>query len=310
MSKRIAAALAIEVAVLGVLLGVAVDLYAHKRVELLGGVNIWGYRGPVMRQRAPGEIRIAIVGGDLAFGWGVAAGETLAPNVRRLVALETDRPGRPLRPVVAVNLGAMGLPPRQYAAWIERFAYLQPDVICLVLDPRRHVPRSRTVPDRQSVAFTAFGYAPILPLVLEEKGTITGWSALRLAGSALSGVDRALSRFGRRDSGIDGAPMAPVAYGQAIAAAARSALDRGARVVVVAPAYAADGDVADHEHIAAAVSALQRETGRVRFVDLGDEPDLYEDGLRVDGFNFGAGGHAIAARFVAPAVLDLLEAAR
>jgi hypothetical protein len=308
MHRGIAAALALEAVVLGALLTIALDMYAHKRVETLGGVNIWGYRGPVMRQRAPNEIRIAIVGGEYAFGWGVAASETLAPNVRRLVALETDRRGKLLRPVEAVNLGAMGLPPRKYAAWIERFAYLQPDVVCLVVDPRRHVTRRRAMPDRQSAVFTAFGYAPMLPLVLEEKGTMTGWSAVRLTGSALAGVDRALSRFGGRDSDVDvSEPEGPAAYVDAIAAAARSALSRGARVVVVAPTYADDGDAADHEHMAAAVLALERETGRIRFVDLGDEPDMYEDGLRLDGFSFGAGGHSAAAELVTPAVLDLLR---
>jgi hypothetical protein len=309
MPKGIAAALALEVVVLGAIMTIALDMYAHKRVERVGGVNIWGYRGPVLRHRAPNEIRIAIVGGDAAFGWGVAASETLAPNVRRLVALETDRRGELLRPVEAVNLGAMGLTPGQYAAWIERFAYLQPDIVCLIVDPRQHVARSRALPDRESVAFAAFGYAPILPLVLEEKGTITGWSILRLAGSTLSGVDRGLSRLGGGHVGADvSAPESPAAYVDAIVRAARSALDRGARVVVVAPTYADDGDVLDHEQMAAAVSALQRETGRARFVDLGDEPDLYEDGLRLDGFNFGAGGHAAAAQPVAPAVLDLLRA--
>ena len=311
MPKGIAAVLALEVVVVGVLGTIALDLYAHKRVEALGGVNIWGYRGPVIGQRVPNEIRIAIAGGDAAFGWGVAAGETLAPNVRRLVALETDRRGELLRPVVAVNLGAMGLKPRQYAAWIERFAYLKPDVVCLVADPRRHVSQRRAMPDRRSLVFAAFGYAPMLPLVLEEKGTITGWSVLRLAGSTLSRVDGALSRLGGGGS-LDAAngPESPEEYVAAIVAAARSALDRGARVVVVAPTYADEGDAADHEHMAAAVSALERETGRVRFVDLGDEPDLYEDGLRLDGFNFGAGGLAAAAQPIAPAVLALLRAPR
>src|SRR5713101_1461315 len=123
MPKGIAAALAVEVVVLGAIMTIALDMYAHKRVERVGGVNIWGYRGPVLRHRAPNEIRIAIVGGDAAFGWGVAASVT----------------------------------PGQYAAWIGRFAYLQPDIVCLIVDPRQHVARSRALPDRESVAFAAFG---------------------------------------------------------------------------------------------------------------------------------------------------------
>src|SRR5207249_4908315 len=80
----IAAALVIEMVVIAALWTIALDLLAHKRVERLGGVNLWGYRGPVMPHRRPNEIRIAVVGGDVAFGWGVAASETLAPTVRQL----------------------------------------------------------------------------------------------------------------------------------------------------------------------------------------------------------------------------------
>ena len=308
MRKGIVASLALQAVVLGGLVAIALDMYAHKRVETVGGVNIWGYRGPVMRQRAPNEIRIAVVGGELAFGWGVAEGETLAPNVRRLVALEIDQRGQVLRPVEAVNLGAIGLPPRKYAAWIERFAYLRPDVVCLVVDPRRHETRRRPMPDRRSVVFAAFGYAPMLPLVLEEKGTIAGWSAVRLAGTSLAAVDRALSHLGGGDADTGaGAPDAPAAYVDAIVTAARTALNGGARVVVVAPTYSDGGDVVDHEQLSAAVSALERETGRIRFVDLGDEPGMYEDALRLDGFSFGAGGHATTAELVSPAVLGLLR---
>ena len=73
MRKGVVATLALQAVVLAGLVTIALDMYAHKRVETVGGVNIWGYRGPVMRQRAPNEIRIAVVGGELAFGWGVAA---------------------------------------------------------------------------------------------------------------------------------------------------------------------------------------------------------------------------------------------
>ena len=105
---RALVALAVQTATLAPIGFVVVDMAAHRKVERLGGVNIWGYRGPVMRQPLPNEIRIAVAGGDFAFGWGVAASETLVYGIRQLVALEIDRPGRPLRPVTAVNLGAAG----------------------------------------------------------------------------------------------------------------------------------------------------------------------------------------------------------
>src|SRR3954464_8162931 len=158
-------ALSMQAAVIAGLLTVALDIKAHSRVERLGGVNMWGYRGPVMRRKAPNEVRIAGVGGDLAFGWGVAASETLIANVRQLVSIAIDKRGHLLRPVTALNLGATGLHPDEYAAWIEHFAYLRPDILCIVVDPRSHSTKGVSLlPDRASPLFTAFGYAPILPL--------------------------------------------------------------------------------------------------------------------------------------------------
>ena len=52
-----------ETFVLLALSALALDLYAHHRVETLGGVNVWGYRGAVARHKAPDEIRVALIGG-------------------------------------------------------------------------------------------------------------------------------------------------------------------------------------------------------------------------------------------------------
>jgi lysophospholipase L1-like esterase len=45
---------------------------------------------------------------------------------------------------------------------------------------------------------------------------------------------------------------------------------------------------------------------RVRLVDLGDDPRMLAATLRLDGFNFSAAGHSVAAENVAPAVLELI----
>ena len=133
--RAVAAMLGAEIVLLSAIGLVALDLRAHKRVEALGGVNVWGYRGAVLHDKQPNEIRIAVVGGDLAFGWGVAADETLAAYLRRLVILDLDRAGGANRIVTAVNLGAQGLALSEYETWLEHFAYLEPDVICLLPDP-------------------------------------------------------------------------------------------------------------------------------------------------------------------------------
>jgi hypothetical protein len=299
MTRHVLAALCAETVILVGVLLLGLDMFAHKRVERLGGVNVWGYRGPVMRQKQSNEIRLGVVGGDLAFGWGVAASETLAPSIRQLVALEVDKPGRPLTIVTAVNLGALGLAPDEYHSWITRFAYLRPDVLCVVVDPPNHVlADSRFLPDRRSIAFATFGYSPILPLVAEEKASRIGSRALGSIGMALARMDRALSRdiASPRDGSYDRSLVS------ALGAALRAA-DAG--VVLVLPPH----DVDD-----AGRAALQRlafsEVGdnkqRLQIVDLGASPELGGDELRLDQFNFSAGGHARVAERIAPAVLALL----
>jgi len=304
-----AAALIVEMAVIAALLTIALDVYAHKRVERLGGVNLWGYRGPVMPQRRPNEIRIAVVGGDVAFGWGVAASETLAPTVRQLVALETDKPGRLLRPVTAVNLGAIGLAPGQYAGWIERFAYLHPDVVCIVADPPEHrAPGGSRLPDRESTAFALFGYAPMLPLVVEEKGKLLGSPLFEAVGSAAAGVDHAVAGFMRHSSRDGDSQQSAASYARAIEAAAQAALRNGVAVVIVAPPYEGADDVRDHEALAALIGSRFTGERRVRFVDLSAAPDISDEGLWLKERAFSTAGHAKVAEYVTPSVLDLIAA--
>src|SRR5262249_48735079 len=96
-----------EAVLIAAVVTVALDSYAHQRVQSVGGLNVWGYRGPVAHARAANEIRIAIVGGTRAFNWG-QHGSGLTTELQRQIMLTTDRPGSPLRPIVAVNLGRLG----------------------------------------------------------------------------------------------------------------------------------------------------------------------------------------------------------
>jgi hypothetical protein len=303
MTRGLARTLSIEMVILAALLTVVADQVAHTHVETLGGVNVWGYRGPVLHQKKANETRIAVAGGDLAFGWGVAASETLAPAVRQFVSLALDRPGEPLRLLTSVTLGAQGLPPADYGAWIDHYAYLRPDVICLVPDPVGHMlHESGFLPDRRSLAFTLFGYSPILPLVVDEKGAATNSSVVRFLGASLRAVDAVL---GRRD----GEPVTAVTGGSAYLAAIETAIRSGLRasragvVVIVAPSTDAAGQAGDVKALVASTFSSQP----VRVVDLGEDPDMDDDGLRLDHFSFSTAGHAAAAKDVAPAVLDLIR---
>jgi hypothetical protein len=281
------AVLVAEAVALAAVTVVAADMRAHYHVQDLGGVNVWGYRGPVLNQKRPDEIRLALVGGDLAFGWGVAANETLPYFVRRLVALDVMHVEPPVT-VTAVNLSARGLDPAEFRSWLARFGYLRPDVVCLLPDVTSHPPHSdRFLPDRQSLFFNAFGYSPILPLVVREKGLLAGSAALQTAGAALERLDPTagsprVERYTDRSA--------------AIAAAIDEALRLAAiGVVLVLPP--------DDQALAMSAS----DGGRLRVVNLAGVPSMRDPALRLDGYYFSVAGHSRAADAVAPAVVDLIR---
>ena len=302
MTRGLAAAFALEAFLAGAIALTALDMRAHARVENLGGVNIWGYRGPVVRTKRADEVRLLVGGGDLAFGWGVAPTETLAPYLRRLVALDVETAGAG-RIVTGTTAGALGLMPAEYARWLERFSFLHADVLCLVLDPPDRTPkRNDFLPDRGSLVFRRFGYSPILPLVLEEKGERIGSRTVQVAGSALAAIDDLTA-----DRSVPAPPATGAVYLNAIGDAARAGLRLApAGVVVVVPAPL--GDAPDYSAVAAQLAARFEGERRVRVVDLGRDRRLRAASLRLDGFNFAAAGHSAVAEVVSPAVVDLIRA--
>jgi hypothetical protein len=302
VTRKVIAALLVESVLIAGLLVIVADQVAHAHVERLGGVNIWGYRGPVLHQKQANEIRIAVVGGDLAFGWGVAASETLAPSVRDGVTSVVVASDRRQSVVTAVTLGALGLAPSEYASWIDHHAALRLDVICIVADPSGHpLAQSPFLPARRSAAFRMFGYSPILPLVLVEKGALRHSMPARLAGDVMVYAAGLFSAQVAPQSTSDD----PRSYLGALETAIRTGVRRAAAGVVVVSAPDSAAASIDRQGVRELVVSTFADAP-VRFVDLGDDPAMHSAALRLDGFNFSTAGHAAAARDVAPAVVELL----
>ncbi|MEP7309678.1 MAG: hypothetical protein ABJA98_29575 [Acidobacteriota bacterium] len=304
--KAIIGTLVVQLLALASLLTLALDVRAHARVEQLGGVNVWGYRGPVMRTKRADEVRVAVVGGSLAFGWGVAASETVAPTIRQLLALVLDVRGGPSITVTAVNLGAMGAPWSEYRSQIAHFAYLRPDVLCLYLDPDARSAGQRLPPADSGIAMLT-GYVPMLPLVLQEKAERlwTGGAVVAGTGRALGALDRSLHRI----LGAQPAVAADLPFDE-IAGSVSDALTIARGVVVIIPPPFSSRDTIARDGFADRIRARYAGEMRVRIVDLDQVPDLADDGLRLDGRNLSVAGHARVAEEVVPTVLDLLRQRR
>ena len=67
---------------------VVADLYAHHRFERGVLYNVWGYRGPTIGRKSPGEYRIAVLGGSAAYGFGVRWEESMPTLLEQRLAGE------------------------------------------------------------------------------------------------------------------------------------------------------------------------------------------------------------------------------
>lgn len=153
-----------SVAMLLLLLGA--DLILHQRAERSAGLNRYGYRGPVVGAKQPGELRVVMLGGSTVFGYGVSWNESIPAH------LETKLQQRLNRPVKVVNLGFNNEGAGAFVPNLEDFKYLDYDVIVLYEGyndlPGDEGP-NRSVYRRNSAVYRLTGYYPILPLYLDEK---------------------------------------------------------------------------------------------------------------------------------------------
>lgn len=300
--------LASEGIALGLMLLVVADQGAHKRVQAMAGVNSWGYRGAVMPARTAGEIRIAVVGGDYGFGWGLAPEETTAAYLRAVIDRRLVAAGGS-NTITAMNLSALGLPAPAYADRIAHFAYLTPDVICLYIDLTDRG-EGATLPPSDSAITALTGYVPMLPLLLRDKGRAmtmagneVGGSMVGALGGMLRGADRALYSWVRRP--VPTPETRRAALGRAVDATLSSAR----AVVTVVPMPVSASELPAHREAIALFTARAATEPRLRNVDLSAIDRLSDPQLRLDAHNFGAAGQSLVANAIAPAVFAALESA-
>lgn len=142
------------------------DLYLHKRVEKSAGLNAWGYRGPAVGRKKPGEVRVVVLGGSTAFGYGVTWDHAFPALLeQRLNASGTGA-------YTVVNLGYNSEGAYSFRFTLQDFAYLDYDLVCLYEgynDLMGDNQPNLAVYRRDSPIFRLTGYFPILPLVFREK---------------------------------------------------------------------------------------------------------------------------------------------
>lgn len=331
------------VMIFGAILMLTADLILHHRAEKSAGLNRWGYRGPVLSSKQAGEVRLAMLGGSTAFGYGVMWNESIPELLaRRLNAQHADHPW------TAVNLGYNTEGAHAFLPNLRDFAYLDYDIVILYEGYNDLLgdsnPNYVTV-RQQSPIFRATGYFPILPLWLDEKalmlragGTVAdGYAkihgdpqtvfqpnlAQRASASAVDGaaaVAGALERqFARVGEGVPsgklvesslGCPDPWSSYCEAQHRAIQFALDHGKRVLVVGQPELPSANLRERhqQQQQALADMLRREyasNSRVAYFSVGDRLDLSSTDLSFDQMHLNPNGNRIVADALTEPVFQL-----
>lgn len=315
----------------------AADLYLHHRAANSAGLNRWGYRGPVLSTKVPGETRIVMVGGSTVFGYGGPWHEAVPAMLE--AELRRAHPGRVIN---VVNLGYNNEGAHAALPTLEDYRYLDFDVVILYEgynDRLGDAGPNRQVYRRQSVVFRWTGYSPILPLVLREKAmvlrngrfggntTADGKQVFRpnvMARTSATAMEAAIAvgdMLGRQLERIDSTPGGTPAAGIDCAApwshycesmmrAIISARVHGEKVLVVGQPIIPDPDNAakalqQQESLAAALKAKFGGDPGVAYLDLSRAIDLRDRNLTFDGMHLGRDGNQLLAHLMMPAVEKL-----
>jgi len=150
--------------VLAGLLAVAVDVARHRATEQQSGLNIWGYRGPVLRQKTANEIRIAILGGSIVFGERLGRATTPQYLQDDLNNPRLQQDARFTAPgwISVVNLATPCDRPTAFPQTLRDYGSLRLDAVCFYLGPEDRCGRADGW-RRTSAIFRRTGYLPLAP---------------------------------------------------------------------------------------------------------------------------------------------------
>ena len=314
------------------------DLYLHRRYADTGGYNIWGYRGPVAPPKPPGERRMVMLGGSVAFGYGVPSDQTIPAYLSALL-----QAARPRTPVSVVNLGWNSEGAYSFAFTLKDYGYLNYDAAILYSGYNDWMLNNQ-VYRHQSAIFRATGYLPIMPIVplvdwlrvrdLSKRGdrvvfkpnladrssSEAAQTALRVSAALERQLDKLVPEHAPQDAHTDGTCGDRWDYYcGCVQRAIDYALQQGKQVFVVSEPYATKASKAGpaghlvegwQVHVdqqRALATMLQARYGRetrVHYINMGPAVDLADPQLCYDGLHLTAAGNRQLAEHLAPEILS------
>lgn len=330
--RYFAAAAILLSAVLTVCFVAGLDLYLHRRFADAGGFNIWGYRGAPLGRKRPGERRVALLGGSVAFGFGVRSNETIPHYLQQRLNAAGGSP------ITVVNLG-----------WNSEGAYSLPFTLkdyedldydaAILYSGYNDLVFNNQVFRHESAVFRLTGYLPILSIVpIREwlhlsnlsdtnggrvvfRPTLQDQYATEAADTALrisQALDRELARFTPGEErftpqsvttrpGDDLCAKPWGYYCRSVREATDWALSQGKHVFIVTEPWKTEQH---HEQQAALLGMVQQRFGGnplVHYVDMGNSVDLRDRRLCYDGLHLTPIGNAQVADHLAPEIRALMK---
>ena len=280
-----------QAAAFAVLALVMIDVRAHRLVEAEGGVNQWGFRGPLHTASHPG-VDVAVVGGSTVFDTGTPWAATIPA---RLAVAINDRqnwktPGGPFAEVE--NLAEDGGGPQSYVATLQDYAYLDPDVVCLVAGYRTLDDAPAPHRRRRSIVFRTVGYLPMPAARPEQAATRGGIAPALQDGPA-----------GAADPSCDGVSAS---YCAGMVDAVDLALGRGDAVVVASLPIVSTRHETQQRSLAQLLDRRFGRHRRFRYVSLGPTVDMRNPEESADGVHpTGVAKHRIAVQ-IATVIAELM----
>jgi hypothetical protein len=314
----------------------AVDVYLHHRHEMNAGLNIWGYRGPVLDDKQDGERRIAVVGGSTAFGYGV----TWVDAIPALLEQKLNDVSQSGTKYIAANLAYNNEGAYSFKYTLRDYAYLDYDLAILYTgynDLSRSRDLNRQVFRHESPVFTLTGYMPIFPVIFSEKAMMLRYggdleaayigektvftpdpgdrlsaAALETAVRVTKSLERQLGRLTTTDPINSAATTATCAadwrlYCEQVTLAVDQILADGKRVLVVTQPYNSDGHVEQQSNLIAMLNRSYWGNGNVRHINFGEILSLDDLEFAWDGMHLTAAGNDVVATGLVEPVLSMFR---
>jgi hypothetical protein len=310
----------------------AADIYVHAKFANTG-VNVWGYRGPTVGRKRPGEIRVVVAGGSTVLGYGLPWDAAFPHQLELALNASPPVSGSAFR---VVNLGFNNEGAYSFRYTLDDYAYLKYDLAVLYEGYNDLGGGNTSVIRHEPAVFRWTGYFPMLPMVATEKmwqlqtgdvRSVYRGDKLTFHPTAMARTQAALLQASLdlyKSIEAQAAKWKPEAtlkvpdddgcsprwafYCHAVHAGIETALLRHSRVIVVTQPYLAEPlHRAQQADLRVMLARRYAFDARVKYVDLGDALSVRDPDMCWDGMHLTPMGNALIGRALAPAVLGMMK---